>query len=1216
MVPACGDELLCPTPALLLIDSPTTVVSGDSDDALPGVQTEVAVRSTLPEGSVVELIVRDEAEVETVRMSSTVGEAGDLTFVDVTVPLGRIEIEATTASDRCGRSSDVVALDVVTGLGCELVLAPMPVVNDFYAPVPVLHRGLDPNPTTADFELAVSVVTAPGWDVELLRTVGGREMTVGETTANVAGTASFGITLPQGDVALRALCRGDGADGSASLTSPIFVDTIAPTCAMSSPLPGSTITPSYDQNGDLDDGVQLAMNGAIGGDDVLGEPATFLVTPEGEATIEIPGTPVDDDGTTASLATLDPATTPAVFEIGVRAIDHAGNPCETASPHTVAYDACDLDVVAPTGPVNDDADGDPGNGSQLDASLQISDECVGRLVTSNCGLAPPSGTVPPGGALDLRVSMCATSPCEAETTCSFNVSTIDGVETRTQVHLVFDDVGPAVSVAVVSPVLACGSQVTAAADTDPATAGVQVVARVTATGAVTRSLELVNADGTSVVDAAFDVPVTLAPGTNALRGLAEDDAGNLGASPPCAITLADLTVSFGPPAADGRVGRDDGVVSGPNLTFDLCGTVSATGASVTIALDGGPAQPATVVGTTWCRSVTLDESPPTHTVVATAIAPPSSFGQSTLLLLVDLTAPGAITDLVATAPDRQRLHLTWTAPADGAGPVDEYVVKVAQSPITDGNFDAIGEVLPTGVPGNPGTPEQVDLFPARTGTTYWVAIAARDLTGNRSPAAISGPITPDFDQTGAIVATGPNNGNLTLGWSIASGRFDDDMFFDVAIGAPGEDLAAGTAAGTVRVYFGNATGIAATPDLTIEGVAMNGRLGSGVTALPWSAGGFDDLVVSAPGVGGGAGAIYVFDGGASFPTGTVTPAAADIAITVDAANPGWFAGAAIGSTLAAARFDDDATPDLVLAAPNGGGTRGGIAIIYGGTITTPAIALSETDPGPANGAVITLIEDPTATVGARFGTFAHVVGATEGVVDATDDVVVAYADTSATGDAVYVFRPDGTRPATPGVTQSGFVADRDVRIEYVTTDGTTQLGAQATTTADRNGDGARELVLSAHLDGSGRVVVIDGDTVGTGGVAQTSTAGVVLTTFSGGGGVTRLGVAVVAVRTSDADVDGDGIEDLMIGALSGAVGRLFVWFGDEIPAGSTTVASASHALTGPPTFTMIQPSGNGPAAQAAWVGDTNNDGLDDVCWSSPNGNSRDGSFEVLWDDGN
>jgi hypothetical protein len=1145
--------------------------------------------------------------------SGVVDDTGTVLITGVTVPTGSLTLEASS-TDRCGTATDRVTVDVVAGLGCVIELDQTPSANAFYDPLPVLIAAQDPDPTTVDFDLGIEVTTAPGWEVELFSTIDGVETSQATTSADASGISRFTFALPQGEIGIRAQCRGSDGANASSLSSAFFVDTIPPTCALAAPVPGSTITPSYDTDGNLGNGVQLALEGAIGGGDVQGEPATFTIAVAGGAPVELPGSAIDAGGRTQAIGTVDPATTPSTVDLGVSAADHAGNPCSTLGTHGVVYDGCDIEVLAPSGPTNIDGDGNPANGAQIDVSLQIDAECVGQTVDSDCGLDPPSAIVPPGGVVDLRVDMCAASPCEASDDCTFAVSTPSGVETQAGVSLVFDDLGPVVSLTLVAPPLACGAVITASADQSAGTAGVQIVAAVDAANAAGHRIELSNAGGSTTVPAIGDTLITLAAGSNQLRGLADDALGNVGASPPCTVGLADLAVSFSAPAADGNVGGQDGTVAGNNLTLPLCGTVSTTGATVDVVVDGGPALPATVNGTTWCRTITIAESPPIHTIVATATRPPSSFGQSTLSLAVDLAPPGPIADFTAFTVDRQRVRMTWTAPADGGQPVDGYIVKYATSPITDANFDTVGTVIATGAPLPPGQNESVDLFPARTGTTIWVAATSVDESGNRPPPSVVGPLTPVFEQTGALTPGVLDPGNHLIGRAIAYGRFNDDDDVDVAIGAPGAYVGSIATAGTVYVYFGGPGGIGAAPDAVIQGTEISARAGSGLAAVSWVQGNRDDLAIGVPGAGAGHGAVVIFDGGAGFPIGTTTTASADRTIGV-AADPGWFAASNLGFSIAAGSADDDAIADLVISAPNGGGDRGGVVIVSGSSVTSSAIGLSTLDPGAANGARATLIEDPAGTIGRAFGNHLHVVGPTEGGADATDDIVVGYADdNTTTGEAVYLFRPDGTVPAAPGVTLGGFVVGRDVRLELADPALITELGSQASTIDDQNGDGARDLVITAYrATGGGKAFILDGDTLGTGGIAQVGAPGVTLSTISGGLGTVRLGAVIGRYTDGSADVNGDGLDDLLMACVVGGVGQVNVWFGGEIPLGTATAASADYLIPAPSTFLFAAPSNlRGPAGVMVWAGDLDGDGLEDVAYSAPNSNNRDGGFEVMY----
>jgi len=217
---------------------------------------------------------------------------------------------------------------------------------------------------------------------------------------------------------------------------------------------------------------------------------------------------------------------------------------------------------------------------------------------------------------------------------------------------------------------------------------------------------------------------------------------------------------------------------------------------------------------------------------------------------------------------------------------------------------------------------------------------------------------------------------------------------------------------------------------------------------------------------------------------------------------------------------------------------------------------------------------------------------------------------------VYVLRGNGTRPG-PGLSLRPFTADRDVRIDVTSATNNAELGAQAISIPDQNADGAAELVISAYRDASnmGQVYVIDGDVVGTGGVARVTDPGVVLTSIRGASGM-RLGAVLIARDALSADdIDGDGARDLAVGGLLGTSGYLFVWFGGTLPPGLTSTATAGTTIAGPSVFAFNNARPQGPAGQGRWVGDLNGDGLDDVCWASPydNSTSLDGAFAILLD---
>jgi hypothetical protein len=1187
----------------VVIQSPTAVIALDGDAKAAGIQTDVQVRSTLLPNEEIELIVLDAIGAEVGRRTLPASAGGMTVFAGVTMPLPHASLRVT-ASSTCGLAGDAAEVDVIAGTGCDLVLTPMPQAVQAY-PAGVLNVALDPEPASG-FQASLAVTTRTGFAVELLANKGSGEQMVAQVNADNLGIARFAQSLVDGPVSFRAVCKSPGNELVPSAAVTAQVDITPPTCDIANPAPGSTITPDMDLDNDLSNGVQLVLEAQVAGGDATGEPAELIVASTAGA-ISVQMSPVDPQGVSTAAVTFP---LPGTYDLVLVGRDRAGNPCESSHTYNVSYDGCSINVVAPTSTVTADADGIPANGSQADIQVAVSSLCEGRTVTGACGLTPLSGTVT-GGALLLHANLCGTSPCEAQALCTFSVTSPAGVQTQTTTTIAFDDLGPTVSVAVIQPQLACGSQITPTTDVDPVTPGVQVTARVTSSGLVPK-LTLTNSGGTSTVSATSDATVTLASGLNLLTGGAEDAYGNHGQSAACTLSLADMLVAVDAPADDGFVGRADGTISGGALTFPLCGTVDRTGAAVSVRVDGGAPISATVTGTSWCVTLSLAEAAHTVTVNATKGA---SFGLATLPLAVDLTPPGAVTDPTGIASTRRSVRLQWTAPADGSGPVASYIAKVSTTPLTEANFDAQGTAIAVGAPRAPGLAEAADVTRARLGTQYWLGVASVDRAGNRAAAAIFGPVSPAWDQLGPILGPNRQQGNLAMGAAIAHGKLNDDELDDLVVAAPTQDAGGLLQAGAVYVYFGRPGGPAATPDVTILGGAAGAQAGAGLAAVRWSGATRDDLVIGAPGAAGGAGRLFVFRGGAAFPAGTVVASSAPLQLGVSAASPGWFAGGRLGAAAAAADVDGDGTDDLVASAPGGGGGSGGIVVFYGGTVTA-SVVLSDVDPSGVGGAVVQYMPDPLS-LGHNFGTYLHAVEPTRGQLDTDDDLVVGYADQiTSRADSVYVLRGNGTRPA-PGLSLRPFTVGRDVRIDFTSATNNAELGAQAISIPDENDDGAAELVISAYRDASnmGQVYVIDGDVVGTGGVARATDAGVVLTSIRGVSGM-RLGAVLIARDAQSVDdIDGDGGRDLAVGGLQGGSGRLFVWFGGTLPSGLTSTATAGTSIAGPTVFAFNNARPQGPAGQGRWVGDLNGDGLDDVCWASPydNSTSLDGAFAILLD---
>ncbi len=182
-----------------------------------------------------------------------------------------------------------------------------------------------------------------------------------------------------------------------------------------------------------------------------------------------------------------------------------------------------------------------------------------------------------------------------------------------------------------------------------------------------------------------------------------------------------------------------------------------------------------------------------------------------------------------------------------------------------------------------------------------------------------------------------------LGWSLASGDFNNDGFDDLAVGAAGEDLLGGGDAGLINVIYGAGGGLSSvgnqvfsqqTPGLPGV-VEKNDMFGESLTVGDFDNDGFDDLVIGVNredvGVATDAGALHVLHGR---PGGLSTDAnqfwTQDNDDILDQAEDGD----RFGLVLAAGDFNRDGFSDLAAGVPfedlAGVVAAGAVNVIYGG----------------------------------------------------------------------------------------------------------------------------------------------------------------------------------------------------------------------------------------------------------------------------------------------
>ncbi|MET9827965.1 FG-GAP repeat protein [Streptomyces sp. NPDC006385] len=444
--------------------------------------------------------------------------------------------------------------------------------------------------------------------------------------------------------------------------------------------------------------------------------------------------------------------------------------------------------------------------------------------------------------------------------------------------------------------------------------------------------------------------------------------------------------------------------------------------------------------------------------------------------------------------------------------------------------------------------------------------------------------------SGAGIAAAPTALAGTPGGTYAGDRnsdFDGDGYDDVLTGAPGGTDGGHRGAGYVTVQYGAASGMGtatgahrgrtavfgqATPG--VPGTAEPGDgFGTAVATGDLDADGYDDAVVAAPGEDSGsladAGRVTVL-------YGSEDGLRATRSVTVRAAAPKAHAG--FGLAVTAARFTG-ATPGDVLAVAD----RGGVDLFTYGTDSLEGTGRTDTTGAPGGDAI-----QPASL--------------TSGDYDAD-----GYADLIVSGQSL---EEDGTgRSAVYRGGADGLGYARDLG------------GGAATASGDVDNDGYDDFVFGRpdrpddhHEPLTGGVVgVYFGGEEGVQGVDEHGTVAQVWTQdVNGVPGTGELGDGFGA-DLSLADVDGDGYDDLAVGAPGEDIGTVSdagaVWLLRGSAAGLTAAGAKS--------FDQNSAGVPGTAERAdRWGGqvrlaDTDDDGRRELLAAAPGENTADGVVWVL-----
>ncbi|MBA5249175.1 MAG: hypothetical protein FE834_06540, partial [Gammaproteobacteria bacterium] len=465
----------------------------------------------------------------------------------------------------------------------------------------------------------------------------------------------------------------------------------------------------------------------------------------------------------------------------------------------------------------------------------------------------------------------------------------------------------------------------------------------------------------------------------------------------------------------------------------------------------------------------------------------------------------------------------------------------------------------------------------RTATISYI-----DATGNEGISATAS-LKVEVNRGFAINGEAANDFS---GYSVSSaGDVNGDGLEDLIVGAYLADATNKTDSGKSYVVFGttdttaiNLSTIAnGTGGFVINGEAAGDKSGFSVSSAGDVNGdGLDDLIVGTPYAGSNAGKSYVV-------FGTTNTTAIDLSTIANGTGGFVINGEAAGdksgnSVSSAGDVNGDGLDDLIVGAWKADGNKGKSYVIFGNKTNTAAINLSDI----ANGTGGFVINGEAA--GDISGDSVSSAGDVNG--DGLDDLIVGAFGGPNIGKSYIVFGTTSTTAINLSDIASGtggFVINGETKGDY--------SRISVSSAGDVNGDGLDDLIIGAYLadatnkTDSGKSYVVFG---------TTDTTAINLSTIANGTGGFVINGEAAGDKSGDSvssagDVNGDGLEDLIVGANTS--GKSYVVFGTT----DTTAINLGTIASGTGGFVINgEVAGDKSGFSVSSAGDVNGDGLDDL----------------------